>query len=96
MHKVNISTSGKTFSSIILILLFFFGQNIFGYFKQNYTSVFAEDNLFAIFINSPSLSKVITKLVKSRNSTNTKLIFFGKNLYIFAINLLLLRYFCKW
>jgi len=43
MHKVNISTIGKTFSSIILILLFFFVQNIFGYFKHNYTSVFAED-----------------------------------------------------
>jgi uncharacterized membrane protein len=49
MHKVNTSTIGKTFSSIILILLFFFGQNIFGYFKHNYTSVFAEDKNITYF-----------------------------------------------
>jgi len=46
--------------------------------------MFIAYNIIVIFALFPSFSKIITKLAKSRNSANTKLIFFRKNLQKFA------------
>jgi len=49
--------------------------------------MFIAYNIIVIFALFPSFSKIITKLAKSRNSANTKLIFFRKICKY-------LRYFC--